>query len=103
MTETTKGRAALVKAFAALRKAGYFARMNFMCCQTCAGALVPKEKQHKYVFFHSQDNDNLVSTDRCYLAWGGDAAEIIGILDTYGIWVQWGGTKNNRIRINIGC
>jgi hypothetical protein len=48
----------LTKAFNALRKNGYFARQNFMCCQTCEWAAVPEKNESKVVFYHSQDNDN---------------------------------------------
>jgi hypothetical protein len=45
----------LNEAFKDLRKSGYFARQNFQCCQSCAWAAIPEEKEEKVVFYHQQD------------------------------------------------
>ena len=45
----------LREAFKDLRKAGYFARQNFTCCQSCAWAEIPEEKSDKVVFYHAQE------------------------------------------------
>ena len=47
----------LNQAFKELRKLGYFARQNFMCCQNCAWATVPMDAK-KVVFYHKQDADS---------------------------------------------
>jgi len=99
--ETMTGREALKKAFANLRKAGYFARMNFMCCTGCAAAAVPEDKSEKAVFYHSQDTEGLDQHGEVYLGWAGDASEIIGILSKLGMWVQWEGTKDNKILVKV--
>ena len=59
-------------AFKELRKRGYFARQNFMCCQTCGWAGVPDNKADKAVFYHAQDKEHLEKTGKLYLAWAGD-------------------------------
>ena len=51
------------KAFAALRRQGYIARQNYLCCGTCAGAAIAtdiKEKRLKprgAVFYTKQDRE----------------------------------------------
>jgi len=88
----------LTKAFKSLRKAGYFARQNFMCCQSCAGAAIP-DGTEKYVFYHNQDNDNLKGGQDFCLAWGGDGHEIVKILNENGLETFWEGNKNKRIMV----
>jgi len=95
------GKEALKKAFVNLRKAGYFARMNFWCCTSCAAAAVPEDKSEKAVYYHSQDKEGLDKNGEVYLGWAGDASEIIGILTKMGLWVQWEGTKDNKILVSV--
>jgi hypothetical protein len=47
-------------AFQKLEQAGYFARQNFWCCQNCGWAAVPDSHANKAVFYHQQDNEELV-------------------------------------------
>lgn len=91
----------LTKAFRELRKAGYFAKQNFWCCQSCAWADIPDDKAGKAVFYHAQDNSELRKTGSCHLAWSGDANEIIKILNDNGVKTSWDGSENKRIKINI--
>jgi len=78
----------LNKAFSALRKAGYFARQNFTCCQTCGWAAVPEEKGEKAVFYHNQDNHNKLRGRSFHLAWAGDQVEICRILNENGVKIS---------------
>lgn len=89
----------LNKAFRALRKAGYFARQNFWCCQTCAWADVPDEFEHKAVFYHRQDAADLKERGYVYLAWSGNGEEICSILRENGLSVKWDGSSNKRILV----
>ena len=57
-------------AFQKLEQAGYFARQNFWCCQTCGWDAVPDSHANKAVFYHHQDNEQLVE--------GGEAAIFSG-------------------------
>ena len=102
----------IAKAFAVLREKGYFAEMDFQCCQSCGWASVP-EGQEKVVFYHDQDrfafgedcgeepNDNhhgnLVHP--LYIAWSGDAEEIIESLSQQGLETEWDGSPDTRIVI----
>ena len=89
----------LSKAFSALRKQGYFARQNFMCCQSCAWAEIPDEKAKKAVFYHKQDNDDAKAGRPFYLAWSGDGNEIVEILKQNGVETEWGGGETTRIKV----
>lgn len=89
----------LTQAFKALRKAGYFARQNFWCCQSCAWAAVPEDKSEKVVFFHNQDNANKLNGESFMLAWAGDGYEIVRILMDNGIKTKWDGSENTRIEV----
>ena len=89
----------LNEAFKDLRKAGYFARQNFLCCQSCAWAEIPEEKSDKVVFYHRQDaagkDDN-----EMYLGWSGDGNEICNIFSKHRIDTEWDGDSSNRILIS---
>ncbi len=90
----------LTKAFKALRKAGYFARQNFWCCQTCGWADVPEEKEDKVVFYHAQDNDDRKKGQPFHVAWSGDGHEICRIFQEAGITTTWDGSGNKRIQLS---
>lgn len=94
-------RSQLRYAFADLRKKGYFARMNFWCCQSCAWADVPEGKEDKVVFYHAQDaetmNDRWGVFESVYLAWAGDCNEIREVFESRGFEVEHDGTNSTRI------
>ena len=90
----------LNKAFRELRKEGFIAKQNFMCCQTCAWAAIP-EKEKKVVFYHRQDNDTLKSKNSCYIAWKGNGNQIIEIFNKNGVRTHWDGLDSTRIEIFI--
>ena len=89
----------LTNAFKALRKAGYFARQNFMCCQSCGWAAVPEHKAEKVVFYHNQDAAYMKKGKDFCLAWTGDGHEICKILTENGIEVEWNGSEAQRITV----
>lgn len=89
----------LTKAFQALRKAGYFARQNFLCCQSCGWSAMTDEQAEKAVFYHRQDADDLKENGSCHLAWSGNGKEIVKILEDNGVQTKWEGTDNKRIKI----
>jgi len=96
-------RSQLKYAFADLRKKGYFARMNFWCCQSCAWAAIPEEKSDKVVFYHNQDAKGMVDGwgrfHEVYLGWCGDADEIREAFESRGFQVEHDGSANTRILI----
>lgn len=89
----------LTRAFKALRKQGYFARQNFMCCQGCGWSAVPEGKEDKVVFFHGQDAARMRAGNDFHLAWAGDGNEICRILNENGVETEWDGTTSTRIAV----
>ena len=87
----------LTKAFAELRKKGYFAKQNFMCCQSCAWAELSEKEAEKVVFYHNQDYRDLKRGDDLYLAWAGNGNYIAETLIKFGMHIDWDGTPNTRI------
>lgn len=118
-------RAALRAAFAELRKMGWFARMNYWCCSTCANydaATKLKEKgideeDMKIVFWHNQDDDafrvggrswhnNTPKTDDLgstlhlkFTAGRGTAFEVVGVLVKHGLNAYWSGDTAECIEV----
>lgn len=91
------------KAFRLLRKAGYYAKQNYWCCQSCAWSDVPEETE-KVVFYHAQDNDAWNKDKELdyplHLAWSGDGNEIVKIFESVGLNVEWNGKEEQRIAIS---
>jgi hypothetical protein len=99
-------RARIRMAFNELRKTGWFARMNFHCCQTCGCYAVPKSYNNKFVFYHRQDaeaiNDNGdLNEDGMYMTHGegGNGTEIMEVLNKHGLNVEWNGNNDTRILV----
>lgn len=92
-------------AFKELRKLGWFARMNFWCCQGCGCANVPEKYNNKFVFYHSQDNtsieDGNIKERGMYMTHGegGDAKEIVFFLNKHGLNATWNGNNDTRILV----
>jgi len=91
-------------AFRLLRKAGYFAKQDFLCCMSCGLANIPKDNIEKYVFYHDQDNDawdkkSKVLKEKLWLAWDGDCEEICNILTSVGLSLEHHGGREERIAI----
>jgi len=89
------------KAFRLLRNKGYFARMNFLCCQGCAWNAVPEEKSNKVVFYHNQDWGTALETGGMYLAWSGDKQEIEDALHKVGLKTLMPENKDERFYVSI--
>lgn len=110
-------------AFAELRRRGYLARQNFLCCQNCAGAEltgVAKERiaagkeVRGSVFYTAQDEEMAVND--LYIAYGPLYAddeeqigidtrlagqEIVEILRRQGLPVEWNGDPDVRIKVDL--
>lgn len=113
MTDKTR----LKNAFADLRKRGWFARMNYLCCQTCGfysaaqaikartGDTSDDDVTTPILFYHAQDNErafaggtrNIQGT--LYLSHSGDACVAVGVLVSHGLDVQWDGDNGTRIAV----
>ena len=92
----------LSKAFAELRKKGYFARQNFWCCQNCGWAALTDEQAERAVFYHAQDYQGYKRGDDVYLCWSGDGKFIQETLTKYHLDVEWDGSNGTRILVKNG-
>lgn len=109
----------LGQAFAHLETSGVVARMCFTCCQGCGHLEIHDEVAEGadpigYVFFHSQDADDLVGGS-VYLAWGpfGDYPDeascraamlhvadlVVAAVEAEGLSVEWDGSPSRRILV----
>ena len=93
-------RSRISSAFSELRRRGWVARMNFSCCMGCGFSEIGDENEN-VVFFHRQDNEDLNEKAGCYLAWGGNAEELLFALTKQGLAVRWDGKKSTRIWTGI--
>ena len=92
------------KAFRELRKAGFFAKSNHTCCQTCGVAEVPENKEQAYVFYHQQSAEDLRYTNECCLSFGSTAEHgliIVRFLEEAGLTVDWNGSVYQTIRVTV--
>jgi len=91
--------------FKALRKDGFIALQNLMCCQSCGLAKLEDEKGLKkgddYVFYHNQDKERFEETGEVLLAWGGRGKRIVDIATILGLNVSWDGSKGTRIKLTF--
>jgi hypothetical protein len=114
-TKTNYGN--LNAAFADLRKQGFLARQNFLCCSTCGlYALTDRadelEAKDEYVagivFYHSQDNDDKVDGRKFYISFTGlmeglsspaVGKAIVKTFTKYGVKTEWNGKADRRIAV----
>jgi hypothetical protein len=89
----------LSKAFAELRKKGYFARQNFWCCQTCGWAALTDEQAERAVFYNEQDYADYKRGQDVYLSWAGDGEFISQILTKHKLELEWDRSPSKRIMI----
>lgn len=105
-------RAKVREMFKALRKNhGFFARMNYYCCSSCAMSAASQEakKSQPVVYYHAQDAEAFEGQDltsTLYVGYGveGDEAEILKVgqivaaeAKTAGLRVEWDGSIHTRI------
>ena len=77
---------------------GYFTRINFWCCNTCALSDIPDEVE-KFVFTHAQSHDDYLENGETYLNWAGNSLEIKSVLEKHGFIVQHDGSEKTKIFI----
>jgi hypothetical protein len=106
-------RKAVLQAFKALRKEGFIARANFMCCMSCACAEIATKVAAKggdpgktsYVFWHKQDEEYAFpkrwgrKSGSLYLRWGGDPARIVEALIAQGLVVYHDGKASSCVEV----
>jgi hypothetical protein len=91
---------AITIAFRELRKHGYFARQNHLCCATCGWNAVPDNFTDRAVFYHNQDAHDLKDIGWCYLSWAGNSEEILLILQKHGLQPELD-SPDHRIKITL--
>jgi hypothetical protein len=109
MSNAHEGRALLAAAFRQLRKDGWWARMNHLCCQTCLTYDTDDDKP--YIGFHGQDNDRIEESGYTYLTHGPPCGEhdiyyegvlskrAVKVIESFGLTVEWDGTMATRIKV----
>ena len=109
MSDNRNDKQRISAAFKSLRKLGYVAKMNFMCCMGCGLAAMPETD--KWVFWHQQDDDHAFEKVNRWadkprnlqhdlmLRWGGDANLIISALRAERLTVEWYGQENRCIQV----
>lgn len=92
--------------FKALRKKGFIARQNYMCCQSCGWSSIEIEydinDDSNVVFYHAQDYEAFNNGNLEYmihLAWNGDGETIKKTFEEFGFNVVWNGSEHQRIGI----
>jgi len=107
-------------AFAQLEKARIVCRHDFTCCGTCGAAEIWDEIENTrkagrnprgYAFYHQQDTESAVEGHGLYFNYGAtekgrEAAlrignEIAKALRSQGLQVDWDGTLEKRIKVNL--
>ena len=112
-------------AFKELRKQGIIAKMNFMCCSTCAGAAIAtyleglcEEKRDKIkgcAYWHKQSESSFKENGMIYIQYGIVDTEygeiglptikvgkmIVNTLKKHNIPVKWNGDENKCIGIGV--
>ena len=102
-----EGRALLAAAFRQLRREGWWARMNHLCCQTCLTYDTDDDKP--YIGFHAQDNERIPESGYTYLTHGPPVDDAhypaywselaVMVIEDYGLTVEWDGTMASRIKV----
>lgn len=97
------------RAFAKLRRRGWFAAENFSCCTTCGMAEAPNDRP--IVFWHEQEEARAWNAggnieDRLHLCFdpqtektGHHATEIVAALANQGLGVEWNGDERLKIQV----
>ena len=108
MSHAHEGRALLAAAFRQLRKDGWWARMNHLCCQTCLTYDTDDDKP--YIGFHAQDDERIAEAGHTYLTHGPPVDDpdydstvwskrAVVVIESFGLTVEWDGTMATRIKV----
>lgn len=104
----------LTNAFEELSENGIVAKENFTCCQTCGSYEISEyavKGDYGYVFYHQQDTERAVEGDGVYLSYGNLGLakkpfeeitdQIVKTIEKHGLKVDWNGTSNTRMLVNL--
>ena len=121
----TTSKKLLRNVFSRLRKLGYLARQNFLCCQNCAGAELTNQAEELFedgttikgvVYYHQQDAERINEFGEVYLAYGqaessekgpiGSSSlkvgeQVIKVLEEFGLKYEWNGSADTRILVKL--
>ena len=99
----------LAVAFRELRKDGWWARMNHLCCQTCL--TYDTEDEKPYIGFHAQDDERIAECGYTFLTHGPPTGEhdtladgvwskrTVKVMENHGLTVEWNGSMATRIKV----
>lgn len=111
-SHTIDPKSALNVMFRALRKRGFIALQNHLCCGSCACADISDRVRKaggdpetaNYVFYHRQNTERMWNRygefQGVYLSWGGDAAAIVEEARRAGFAVEHDGTPGACVHIS---
>lgn len=103
-TQVKEFKSKISAAFRKLRQAGYIAKKNFQCCQSCAWTELESEYSEdelkNVVFYHHQDNDN-ITNGYVWMAWSGDGETICKTFQEAGLKASWSAIPESRIRVSF--
>jgi len=105
----------LSEVFKILEENDLVARMDFLCCDTCAHLEIDKILHEiigkkGYVFFHEQNTDRLLRGEtKLYLAFGRDDSLdsteigeiIVSVFNEVGYTTTWDGDANTKVKVDI--
>jgi hypothetical protein len=90
--------------FRLLRKNGFTALQNNMCCQSCGWSIIndrPEEKTKNVIFYHDQDREEFKNNGgkSIMLAWRGDGKKVCELASSLGLETEWDGSEGDRIEL----
>lgn len=122
-----KNRTLVLEVFKDLRKLGFVAKANYLCCSSCAGYAIAEEvgkmteeeaaELKGCVYWHQQDEESIKNVGLLDLRYGqidthqhgkvGLETEAVGkilklALEAKGLEVVWGGRPNTVITVDLG-
>ena len=112
-TNHKKIRQRLFEAFKELRKKGYIARANFMCCSKCASAVLWRELNISTkigsVYWSQRDENHFLKIGEVYIGFESSIGTpevdvligkyIVSTLISFGLDVEWDENPNTRILV----
>lgn len=101
-------RAKLRIAFKSMRRQGYAARANFMCCMGCATSALDIKGKKGGVYWHRQSDDHFKEDGELYIGFFVEndtddskkvAEALVATLKAEGLWVEWNGSGDTKVMV----